>query len=355
MRRVSAAVAPELTVQCEIGFAILPPAVPDRVLLTDPIDEAAAALIAANAEVIHAPDSAPDTVRRLAQQADALVIRSRIPDDLFDVAPRVRAVAIHGSGTDLVPLDSATNQGVLVSNVPGGNAQSVAEFCVLGMLMLARNVARITAALREESFDRARALDGPALELSGATVGIVGLGHIGARVARICRDGFGMRVLGSQRRMDRIPAGVEGATLDALLAQSDYVVLACPLNPQTRHLMNRERLARMKREAFLINVGRGPVVDEAALIETLRERRIAGAMLDVYEHYRLEPGNPLLELDNVVLTPHLAGATRQARRRVSLVAAQEVLRMLGGEKPENFVNPQAWDAAKGRRGAGSAS
>lgn len=321
----------------------------DRVLITDPIDEAGIALIAARADVVQAPDSAPDTVRRLAADCDAVLIRSRLPEDIFTLAPRLRAVAIHGTGTDLVPMQAANAHGALVSNVPGGNAQSVAEFCVLGMLMLARNIGNITASLRRDSFDQARALAAPALELEGATVGIVGLGHIGARVAKICGAGFGMRVLGNQRRMDRLPDGVEGAALDALLAQSDYVILACPLIPQTHHLMNRERLAAMKRGAFLINVGRGPVIDEAALVAALRAGNPAGAMLDVYEHYRLEPGNPLLGLDNVILTPHLAGATRQARRRVSLIAAEEVLRMLDGERPRSFVNPDSWSKHAKRR------
>lgn len=321
----------------------------NQVLITDPINESGVALIAAHADVVEAPDSAPDTVRRLAQDADALVIRSRMPDDLFHVAPRVRAVAIHGTGTDLVSVEAATAHGVLVSNAPGGNAQSVAEFCVLGMLMLARNIGRITASLRQDSFDMARPHASPALELKDTILGIVGLGQIGARLARICKDGFGMQVLGNQRRMDRTPQGVESVTLDALLERSDHVVLACPLNAQTHHLMNRARLARMKREAFLINVGRGAVVDEAALVEALREKRIAGAMLDVYEHYRLEPGNPLLALENVILTPHIAGATRQSRRRMGLVVADEVLLMLDGKPPRNYVNPESWSKHSERR------
>lgn len=321
----------------------------DRILITDSIDESGAVLMAQSAEVIQAPDSAPGTVRRLARDVDALVIRSRIPDDLFDIAPRVRAVAIHGTGTDLVPMAAANAHGVLVSNVPGGNAQPVAEFCVMAMLMLARNIVGITAALRRESFDAARLLSAPALELSGMTVGIVGVGHIGARVAKICRDGFGMRVLGNQRRLDALPAGVEAAAIEDLLSAADFVVLACPLTPQTRHMINARTLSLMKPGAFLVNVGRGPVIDEAALVQALRERRIAGAMLDVYEHYRLEPGNPLLELDNVILTPHLAGATRQSRRQVGQLVAAEALRMLAGMPPQNFVNPESWERHAARR------
>jgi len=315
-----------------------------RVLLTDPIDASGEDLLRQRgAEVVLAPEGSAATVKRLAAEADGIIIRSKLPDDIFEVAPRVRAVTIHGTGTDLVPLAAATARGVLVANLPGENAQSVAEYCVMAMLMLARNVVAIGAAMRAQPWDEARKLAMAAREISGLTAGIVGVGEIGRRVAKICRNGFGMRVLGNQRRMDRLPPEAEGAGLDELVAQSDFVVLACPLTPETRHLFNAARLGAMKREAWLINVGRGPVVDETALIDVLHEKRIAGAMLDVYEYYRIEPGHPLFALNNVILTPHLAGSTRESRARAAVRAADEMLRMLGGEKPRNLVNPEAWN------------
>jgi len=315
-----------------------------RVLLTDPIDASGEDLLRQRgAEVVLAPEGSAATVKRLAAEADGIIIRSKLPDDIFEVAPRVRAVTIHGTGTDLVPLAAATARGVLVANLPGENAQSVAEYCVMAMLMLARNVVAIGAAMRAQPWDEARKLAMAAREISGLTAGIVGVGEIGRRVAKICRNGFGMRVLGNQRRMDRLPPEAEGAGLDELVAQSDFVVLACPLTPETRHLFNAARLGAMKREAWLINVGRGPVVDETALIDVLHEKRIAGAMLDVYEYYRIEPGHPLFALNNVILTPHLAGSTRESRARAAVRAADELLRMLAGEKPRNLVNPEAWN------------
>jgi len=314
-----------------------------RVLLTDPIDASGEELLRARgAEVVRAPEGSADTVKRLAAEADGLIIRSKLPEDIFDAAPGVRAIAIHGSGIDLVPLAAASARGVPVANLPGVNAQSVAEYCVLAMLMLARNIRAITEAMRARPWDEARELAASARELLGLTVGIVGVGEIGARVARICRLGFGMRVLGHQRRLDRLPPQAEGADLDALVAQSDFIVLACPLTPETRHLFGDGRLAAMKPSAWLINVGRGPVVDERALIDALHEKRIAGAMLDVYEHYRIGPGHPLFALENVILTPHLAGSTRESRARAAVRAADELLRMLAGEKPANLVNPEAW-------------
>ena len=320
-----------------------------RVLLADPIDPSGVELLRSRgAEVVLAPEGSPDTIRRLARDADGVIIRSKLPDDIFESAPRLRAVTIHGTGTDLVPLASANARGVLVANLPGENAQSVAEYCVMAMLMLARNIAAIAAAIRTQPWDTARALSAPAREITGLTAGIVGVGEIGERVARICRNGFGMRVLGNQRRMDRLPLEAEPAALDELVAQSDFVVIACPLTPETHHLFNAARLGAMKPSAWLINAGRGPVVDEAALIEALRAKRIAGAMLDVYEHYRIAPGHPLFALDNVVLTPHLAGSTRESRVRASVRAADETLRMLAGEKPRNLVNPEAWNRRRPR-------
>jgi D-3-phosphoglycerate dehydrogenase / 2-oxoglutarate reductase len=321
-----------------------------RVLLADSIDPAGERrLTEGGANVALAPDGNADTIRSLARDSDAIITRSRLPDDIFDAAPRVRAVSIHGTGTDLVPLASANQHAVAISNQPGGNAQSVAEYCAMAILMLARNVTAITTALRRAPWDQARLLGAQAREIAGLVAGIVGVGEIGRRLARMLHAGFGMRVLGNQRRLDRLPKEAEGVSLGELLVQSDFVVITCPLTPETHHLFNRERIASMKKSAWLINVGRGPVIDETALVEALREQRIAGAMLDVFEAYRLESGHPLFALDNAVLTPHLAGMTRDSRGRVSVRVAEDTLRMLAGEAPRHLVNPEAWDRFRERR------
>jgi D-3-phosphoglycerate dehydrogenase len=315
-----------------------------RVLLMDAIAPAGEQLLAKSVEVVRAPDSGADTIRRLAKDSDGIIIRSKLPDDIFEVAPRVKAVAIHGTGTDLVPIASATPRGVMVSNLPGINAQSVAEYCVMAMLMLARNILWVHSAIRNRPWDEARQGAMPAQELEGTTVGIIGVGEIGRRVAKICRDGLGMRVLGFQRKLHNLPAGVTGTPLEKLLRESDFVIVACPLTPETRHLINGQTLGLMKKSAWLVNVGRGPVIDEKVLVDFLRDKKIAGAMLDVYEHYRLEPGHELFKLDNAILTPHLAGGTVASRSRASVAAAGEMLRMLAGERPVNLVNPEALNA-----------
>jgi D-3-phosphoglycerate dehydrogenase len=320
-----------------------------KVLLIDPIDSSGVALLRTKAEVLHCSEASFDGIRRDAADVDAVITRSRLPDDFFEHAKKIKAVTIHGTGLDLVPLKAATERGIPVANIPGGNAQSVAEYCIMSLLVLSRNFPEIHSSIRTKQWDETRLLGAKAHEVAAMTVGIVGVGEIGRRVAKICRNGFGMRVLGNQRRMDRLPAETEPATLDRLVGESDFVVITCPLSAETHHLFDRARIKSMKPTAWLINVGRGAVVEEAALIEALRDKRIAGAMLDVYEHYRLEPGHPLLSLDNVILTPHLAGMTQESRKRMGAAAAEETLRMLAGEKPKNFVNPEVWNKAHEQR------
>ena len=310
-----------------------------KVLLTDPIaPPGEQALERAGVEVLRAPDSGFATVRRLARDADGIILRSKLPEDIFDAAPGVRAVVVHGTGTDLVPLAAAAAHGVAVANLPGSNAQSVAEYCVMAMLMLSRDIASVVESLRAGTWDAARALGATNHEIAAMTVGIVGVGEIGKRVASVCSRGLGMRVLGHQRRLDRLPPETEARDLPSLLRESDFVIVACPLTPQTRHMLNREMLGLMRRSAWLVNVGRGAVVEEEALVEVLRNHRIAGAMLDVYEHYRLEPGHPLLSLRNAILTPHFAGMTVESRARMGMAAAEEMLRMLAGKPARNPVH-----------------
>jgi len=217
-----------------------------RVLLSDSISPAGEEALRREVEVVRAPDSDVGTLRKWARDVDGVLTRSKLPDDLFDAAPRVRGVVVHGTGTDLVPVAAATARGVMVANLPGVNAQSAAEYCAMAMLMLSRKIVSITSTLRSRTWDEARALGGGARELAGMTLGIVGVGEIGGRLAKIARNGFGMKVLGHQRRLDRLPAEASPSPLRELLQNSDFVVLACPLTPQTRYLINRETLALMK-------------------------------------------------------------------------------------------------------------
>ena len=314
-----------------------------KVLLTNPTVAVGENLLKPVADLVFAPDQKPDTLRAMVGDADVLIVRTKLPDDLFDRPHRLKGVVRHGAGVDLIPMDAATRLGIPVANVPGVNAQTVAEHVLTTMLMLARNTHRLDAQVRAAGWDKARVIADDGMELAGKTVGIVGVGAIGAIVARICVQGFGMKAIGFQRNLARLPGDVRGVTLEELFAQSDFIVLACPLTAETKGLAGKARIASMKPTASLINVARGPVVDEAAITAALQARAIRGAALDVFDKQPLAADHPLMKLDNVIITPHQAGLTVEAMERMSEGAAQETLRLLRGEKPVNFVNPEVWE------------
>jgi D-3-phosphoglycerate dehydrogenase / 2-oxoglutarate reductase len=313
------------------------------VLCTLPMDPAGAAMLAPAADIVVAPDQSAESLYRTIGLADILVVRSQLPADLFDRPNRLVGVVRHGTGLDLIPVESATAHGIPVANVPGANAQAVVEYCIGSFLALARGFERMDRTLRGDGWGRARGMTGAATELGGKTVGIVGLGAIGAALARVCKEGFGMRVLGYQRHADRMPAFVEAVSLDSLFAQSDFISLNCPLTEDTRHLVNAARLRSMKPDAVIVNAARGAVIDEMALAQALRERWIKAAAVDVFCEQPLRADHPFLALDNILLTPHAAALTRESSEKMGVGAARQILLLLNGERPEFLVNPKVWE------------
>ncbi len=313
------------------------------VLLTNPIGREGIEILDKVANVVIAPDTRHETLLEYVRDADALLVRAYLPLNIFDVARRLRGVVRYAVGLDMIPMEAATAKSIPVANVPGVNAVSVAEYCVSALLLLTRRMHRMNHLLRTDSWESSRAFAEGNTELSGRTIGIVGLGNIGARLAEICHAGFRMRVLGNQRRMDALPAFVTGADIDTLCRESDFIALCCPLTEATRNLMSAARIGLMKPGAGLINVARGPVVDEMALAAAMRDERLCGAVVDVYHEQPLRRDHPFLQLDNMVLTAHVGGLTQQSMRRLSEVSAQEVVRLLRDEKPVNFVNPEVWE------------
>ena len=311
------------------------------VLLTNPIDPEVTVSLSQRLEVRLASATDGATLTREAKDASFIIVRAALPAELFDHAPRLRAVVRHGAGLDMIPVPAASAHGVAVANVPAVNAQSVAEYAVGQMLALARYLPRIDATLRSPSWDAARQLADHAMELHGKTLAIVGMGAIGQALARICALGFGMRVLGVRRTPQPDSEIVRYVALDDALPQADYVVLSCPLDETTRGLLSAQRLGRMKPGARLVNVSRGAVVDEAALVESLRTGHLGGAALDVFTVQPLPAASELRRLPNVLLSPHLAGITRESMRRMSESAASQVLEMLEGRLPRHFINPEA--------------
>lgn len=318
------------------------------VLLTNPIDPLATAELGRHAQVRTASALDAGTLRREAGDADFIVVRATLPDDLFEHTPRLRAAVRHGAGLDMIPIAQASRHGIAVANVPGVNAVTVAEYALAQMLALARRLPCIDAKLRDESWAAAREMADSATDLGGKTLAIVGMGHIGQSLARICALGFGMRVLGVRRSPPPDTETVSYVTLQEALPRADYLVLACPLTPETRGLIGARELARLKPGACVVNVARGPVLDEAALVEALRSGRVGGAALDVFETQPLPADSPLRKLPSVLLSPHLAGITQESMRRMSEGVLAQLLAMFAGQLPRHLCNPEASDAILAR-------
>jgi D-3-phosphoglycerate dehydrogenase len=320
-----------------------------NVVTTDPIVATAADIIAAAGHRLTvAPDNSENTLRELIPDADALIVRSKLSDDALDGARLLRGIVRHGVGLDFIPMGRATELSIPVANVPGGNAQSVAEYVFAAMLALARRLQVADTTLREEGWGTARGIAGPAIELQGKRLGIVGLGSVGRRVAEIGAVGFRMAILAAQRNSTEMPEFVRVVSPEELFAQSDFVVLSCPLTPETEGMVGSALLSRMKASAFLINAARGRLIDDHALVSALREKRIAGAAVDVYSTQPLAKDHPFRDEPNLLLTPHIAGLTADSMERIGRVACEDIVRILRGEQPLNFVNPEIWAAAQAR-------
>lgn len=289
----------------------------------------------------------PAALHRALGDAEALLIRSGTQVDAaaLAAAPRLRIVARAGVGLDNVDVAAATRAGVLVANAPSSNVLSVAELAVGLVIAATRHVVAADTTLREGRWERRRF---QGRELSGSTVGIVGLGHVGRLVAERLAA-FGVRLLAfdpyvPQRQAKE--AGAQLVPLDALMAQSDIVTVHVPKTPETTGLIGDRELRLARPSMILVNTARGGIVDENALAVALKEERIAGAALDVFA---IEPavGNPLLAFDSVIATPHLGASTREAQERAGREAARAVRQALAGDPVPAAVNGKALAAGKG--------
>ncbi|MGO8035196.1 NAD(P)-dependent oxidoreductase [Rhizobium leguminosarum] len=307
---------------------------------THPLHPAARSMLeaAGDLRVASAPD--PETLLREGRGAGILVIRAPIPPAYFEDAPALRAAIRHGAGLDMVPMDAATRAGVLVANVPGANASTVAEHVFLVTLALLRRFRLMDRELRQNGWVAGRARSDAAVDLAGRTIGIVGMGNVGKAIFKIAKFGFGLEVVATSRSPESVPDGVRFLTIDELVATADIVVLCCPLTPETTGLLNAGRIGRMKPAAILVNVSRGPVIDDVALVEALRDGRVGGAALDVFATQPLPLDHPYFGFDNVIVTPHLAGLTEESMMRMGTGAASEALRVIKGDLPVNLCNPE---------------
>lgn len=289
------------------------------------------------------PSTTPEELLALCRRErfEAVISRTiRFWGDDIAASPALRVIAKHGVGVDNIDVEAATKRGIPVFNSMAANAQSVAEHAILLMLMLKRKMVALGRSMREGGWDRPNYLAG---ELRGKKLAIVGLGNVGRATTAIAQ-GFGMTIAAYDPYVptERVPAGVKlMKDLDAMLAEADIVSVHCPLTEETQGMIGARQFAKLKPTALFINTARGPVMDEAALLDCLKRNAIAGAGLDVFTDEPTPADNPLRDMPNVVSSPHIAGSTREAMDRVAIRAVENCYAILDGTAydPVCLVNP----------------
>lgn len=296
-------------------------------------------------EVLEAPT--PESIAGALRGAGGAFVRypNKLPGTVLAGAPHLRVISTSGRGTDAIDIAAASARGIAVVNNPAFGTVPVAEHTVGAMIALAKNMLpfnRLTHA--GEGWPAQKRLR--RTELRGKTLGIVGLGNIGEEVARICTAAFRMRVLAYDPYVPGEKARVLGAepvaSLERIWRESDFVSMHPELNDETRGMVGERELRAMQKHAFLVNTARGPIVSAPALARALREGWIAGAALDVYEDEPVGKDSPLAGIENLILSPHIAGLTDEALRGMALSAAEQILQALRGERPAHLVNPEVW-------------
>jgi D-3-phosphoglycerate dehydrogenase len=292
---------------------------------------------------IAAPILAAAHVYQVGAARDELARHFHVDADLLRRAPNLLMVSSNGAGFDPVDVEACTAAGVIVVNQSGGNAQSVAEHALGMMLTLSKRIIEADRALRREPNVNRNNLVGT--EVHGRTIGIVGIGNVGRRIAALCNGLLGMTVIAYDPYLTSAEIAARGAEkveLDELMRRSDYVSVNCPLTRESRGMIGARQFGLMQPHAFFITTARGFIHDEDALLAALRDKRIAGAGLDVWAKEPPPPEHPLLQFDNVLASPHTAGVTKEARANMGRIAAEQMLDALDGKRPPRMINPEVW-------------
>jgi D-3-phosphoglycerate dehydrogenase len=327
-----------------------------KALILAPFDQSVLARLRQSVEVIyecwmdtHRLLPAGEFIDRIQEQDIEIVVVEAdfIFREVFEKGEKLKLIAACRGNVTQVDIDAATEHGVLVVNTPARNATAVAELTVGLMLALIR---KVPAA--HQMVSTGKWIDPTACyssfrgtELTGKTIGIVGFGAIGQQVAKML-SAFETSILVYDPYINPDVINKLGSLpqeLDDLIKQSDIITLHCPVLTDTVGLMNAQRIALMKPTSYLVNTAGAAIVDQDAVVKSLKEGHIAGAAFDVYETWPVQPDNPLLKLDNVILTPHMGGATDETILRYSRMIAEDIERFIRGERPKNLLNPQAWD------------
>ena len=282
----------------------------------------------------------PEKVKAVIADYDAAIVRSgtRFTKDIIDAARNLKVIGRAGVGVDNVDLDAATKRGIIVMNTPEGNTIATAEHTMTLMMALARKIPRACQSLVQGKWKREEFIG---TELNGKTLGVIGLGRIGREVAKRAGQGLGMKVIAYDPFITEEtarPLGVAFCDLKKLLRESDFITVHTPLTPETKHLINRPAFQLMKKDVRIINCARGGIIDEKALLEAIQSGKVAGAALDVFEKEPPSPKHPLLKRPEVIATPHLGAATREAQENVSVAVVRQVVDALYNRAIRNAVN-----------------
>ncbi|WMJ83988.1 hydroxyacid dehydrogenase [Oscillospiraceae bacterium LTW-04] len=311
-----------------------------RVLITEPVNEKGLDFLREQGYTLiigTGPDE--ETLIRECQDCDGALTRNgKFTQRVFESCPKLKVVSMHGVGVDGIDVDVATKMGIQICNAAESNQSSVAEYAVGLILMLAKHSVTYHNGLKSGDMS-VRKLYGS--DVSGKTLGIIGMGNIGTQVARMAANGLGMKVIGYSRRISKkqkTDFGYLTPDMDEVISSADFLSLHLPSSAGTRHTLDARRLSLMKESAFLINTGRGEVIDEAALIKTLQAGKLRGAALDVFEGNLPKADNPLLFMDNVIVTPHTAAFTTEALERMSYQAALGIVEVLENRPVTYAVN-----------------
>jgi len=317
-----------------------------RVVVSEYIDPAGLEILRAGSDVLYFPDVRGASLNQVIADADGLGVRvARVTAELMDAAPHLKVIAKHGVGYDNIDVAAATQRGIVVVTTPKANSVSVSEHLLALMLGLANRVCAADADLKAGRFRKREDYIG--VELKDKTLGVVGIGRIGSETVTKCRLGFGMNVIAYDpyvppERFETLGCWRSG-DLARVVREADFLALCVPLTAETRGMLGERELALMKPTAYLINTSRGGIVDEDALYRALVAGRLAGAGMDVFVEEPPAADHPLLSLPNFIATPHVAGATVEAMRRMATHLADEILRVLRGERPLYPVNPEVYE------------
>ena len=312
-----------------------------KVLLTNPIYPEFHQALSEDCDIVVAPDTKPETLKGLISDCDGLIVRCQLPQDIFDGAHQLKAVVRHGVGLDFIPVDVATKKGIPVANLPGSNTNAVVEYCLATIFYFRRRLDLIDSQLRSQGWAKSRPLADPSTEIATTTLGIIGFGAIGSKLAKAA-TGLQMKTIALTRRPDTLQGGVRSVSKTELFSQSDVIVVCCPLNEETRGLVDQASISVMKSNAILINIARGPVVDTQAIIGALNAGKIAGAAMDVHDHQPLIGDEAIFNCPNLLLTPHIASMTASSMRGMSEGSVKTILDIFKGNHPENIVNPEVF-------------